>query len=456
MKLILAVASDDVEAVFTTSLSSNRYVSKLKSSEELVKKCREHQPDMVVLFGYITGLENLSVFKTTINEMTNSEFSNMRVVVFFGKKEHDTHLRVDHCISRGIYDYHYIDPADPNSGFSAEDVIALVTNRRSRSDCLKDIIDDVAVSSANTIQVHEVVKKEVEEKIVYLEKTKAVTLKQQIITVGGSGGSGVTSFVFNFSAHLATLLKDVPNADILVIDYDMKKPDLTFMYKSKEEAENYKSLLDLIPKLNANTLNYDDVEKILIQPYKNYPNLKLLSGNVHYSNDHKQFEESALVKLINVVKSKHHIILLNTSGDLFDRHFKNAYNNSNLCFYIVQPQAAALSHAKMSFLKFRNDSSINYNDAGMHLIMNMGYPSEYAEVADYAKVLHINSYFKIDYYGNDFKESMNQRKPYVFKSGDKVESFKSDYSKISDLIYIPAGEEKATVFTKILNKLKIR
>lgn len=177
-------------------------------------------------------------------------------------------------------------------------------------------------------------------------KNKNVTIKNEkeknnrnkIISI--TGGSGVGKSIFCSNISLA-----FENEKTLIIDFDILNKSIKTIFGVKEKVAEEKEIW-----------NENKLDNLIINLS---PNLDLICGiDVIFENGYK-VEKEKLITILNELKSKYEIILLDTSSECFMDYTKEIINYSDFSIFLVEANLIELKKAKKLLDIYINKWKIN-------------------------------------------------------------------------------------------------
>lgn len=160
--------------------------------------------------------------------------------------------------------------------------------------------------------------------IIYKEQ-KEDNKKSKIISIIGSSGVGKSIFCSNFSLAFK-------NKKTLIIDFDILNKSIKTIFGVKEK----------IAEENENW----DKEKIDNLIIKISTDLDLICGiDVIFKNGDKQ-EKEKIIEILNELKNKYDVILLDTSSECFIDYTKEIIKYSDFSIFLVEANLIELKKAK--------------------------------------------------------------------------------------------------------------
>lgn len=411
MKVILAVNHEALED-YIVSISEINVINRLRVNKEIIKECKNEQPDVIVIAHGLPGSDDI---KDILIKLTSKDFTDLRIIYLYGEEDEKHKTFINFLISRGIYDYHVGD-------LNTQIINDLLFKPKTRNDVKGDILDKIAIETLedrkgtgekNEKNIKTVIKTVIEQEVVY----KPYTLKQKLISVEGSNGVGKTTLAVNMAVGLAQGLRESMDSKIILIDANFKKPDIAYHI---DIVDNERCFDALIPKLKAKTLDVRSLEDFLVIPFKEYPNFKVLTGALDYSENHQSLGYDDLNYLLNTIKNSYDIIIVDTDGDIENRWTKFFHNNAHMNILVTDLNIATLEHQKKLALKMLNNKEINYEPKKYFLIVNKHFDATEFEVEDISSCLEMNDNEKFSIPFNiSITDSINKAKPLILEDSEQ-------------------------------------
>lgn len=179
-----------------------------------------------------------------------------------------------------------------------------------------------------------------QEKNIFLNKNKTENKKisGKVISIIGSSGVGKSVFCSNFSLAFE-------NKKTLIIDFDILNKSIKTIFGVKE-------------KIAEERENWDkhELNKLII---KISDKVDLISGIDVIFKDGNKVEKEIIINILNELKNKYEIILLDTSSECFLEYTKELIKNSDFSILLVEANLLELKKSKKLLEIYINKWKIN-------------------------------------------------------------------------------------------------
>lgn len=157
-----------------------------------------------------------------------------------------------------------------------------------------------------------------------LNKDK-IKIKNKIISIIGSSGVGKSIFTTNFSLALE-------NKKILIIDFDILNKSIKTIFGVKEKVAEENEIWD-----------DNNLENLILKINKN---IDLISGiDIIFQNENK-IEKEKIKNILDNLKNKYEIIILDTSAECFMDYTKEIIKNSDFSILLTEANLIELKKTK--------------------------------------------------------------------------------------------------------------
>ncbi len=155
------------------------------------------------------------------------------------------------------------------------------------------------------------------------ETQKENKIKNKVISIIGSSGVGKSIFCSNFSLAFE-------NKKTLIIDFDILNKSIKTIFGVKE-------------KVAEENEGWNKIDNLIIKISKN---LDLICGiDVIFQNGDKQ-EKQKIISILDELKNKYDVILLDTSSECFIDYTKEIIKYSDLAIFLVEANLIELKKSK--------------------------------------------------------------------------------------------------------------
>lgn len=163
-------------------------------------------------------------------------------------------------------------------------------------------------------------------------------MQNKIISIIGGSGVGKSIFTSNFSLAYE-------NTKILIIDFDILNKSIKTIFGVKQKVAEEKEIW-----------NNNNLDNLIIKLSKN---VDLISGiDVMFKDGDKQ-EKEKIINILENLKNKYEVIILDTSSECFLDYTKEIVKYSNFSIFLVEANLIELKKAKRLLEIYVNEWKIN-------------------------------------------------------------------------------------------------
>jgi len=414
VKIILCTANDGMNE-YVSSLPNVQIIDVVINRKDVVSSCERHNFDLLLITADVLPPE-LDETYTIINRITAN--MDIKVVFIYGTDDEHRPRFVNYLISRSVYDFHVGDKLSPS------DMPTLLFHPRTREDVKEHVLADSNYEIEKRIEKDESPAK---------DHVTAFSIPQKVISFIGDRGKGKSVNANNFSLSMAKKL--IPfNVDVLLIDGDFHKSS---QYRILDQVDQNKSIEKYVANIKAKSFDTYKMNEALYQPFTNIPNFYVLNGYPNDTHDTSILDKKDINYLIQTLKNRFNVIIIDTSGDFEKDYTQEFFNMSQKSFYFTDFSLDTLEYSKRTFLKYGEIGikSFYLDPKKISLVVNRHYPSRDCKLVDFVSSLGLENGFAIDDNVN-ITESVNINEPfYIQPEASNNSVYKSQIDDMVNDVY---------------------